>query len=92
MRSTSFVNKLVNKMNNKNNDELEFELTPNQIKAGTTKSFTHSERQAFWQISPLGETLGFSERWTLPSLIEGITPENLHPEVDNGDAVGKEVW
>jgi antitoxin MazE len=29
---------------------------------------------------------------TLDELIEQITPENLHCEVDTGIAVGKEIW
>ncbi|WP_281250281.1 hypothetical protein [Planktothrix tepida] len=36
------------------------ELTTNQIKAGTTKIMTHSERQQFWRESDLGKKLGFS--------------------------------
>jgi len=29
---------------------------------------------------------------TLEQLLEGVTDENLHDEVDTGPAVGKEVW
>ncbi len=29
---------------------------------------------------------------TLDWLLEGITPDNIHPEIDFGPAVGKEVW
>ena len=29
---------------------------------------------------------------TLEWLLEGITPENLHEEIDFGPPVGKEVW
>jgi antitoxin MazE len=29
---------------------------------------------------------------TLEWLLEGITPENIHPEIDFGPPVGKEVW
>ncbi len=29
---------------------------------------------------------------TLEELLEGITPENIHGEVDWGEPVGKEVW
>jgi antitoxin MazE len=29
---------------------------------------------------------------TLESLLAGVTPENLHSEIDTGPAVGKEVW
>ena len=29
---------------------------------------------------------------TLEWLLEGITPENIHPEIDFGRPVGKEIW
>ena len=29
---------------------------------------------------------------TLEWLLEGVTPDKLHPEVDFGSPVGKEVW
>lgn len=31
-------------------------------------------------------------RYSLDELIEAITPENVHTEIDTGVAVGKEVW
>jgi len=31
-------------------------------------------------------------RYSLEELIEAITPENLHNEIDSGVAVGNEVW
>ena len=31
-------------------------------------------------------------RYSLDELVEGITPENLHAEIDSGVAVGNEVW
>ena len=31
-------------------------------------------------------------RYSLEELIEEITPENLHNEIDSGVAVGNEVW
>jgi len=31
-------------------------------------------------------------RLTLKQLLAGVTKENLHHEVDTGQAVGKEVW
>ncbi|GAX36230.1 AbrB/MazE/SpoVT family DNA-binding domain-containing protein [Nodularia sp. NIES-3585] len=31
-------------------------------------------------------------RYSLDELIEQITPENLHAEVDSGVAVGNEAW
>lgn len=32
------------------------------------------------------------KRYSLDELIEGITPENIHTEIDSGIAVGNEVW
>ncbi|HLO86540.1 MAG TPA: AbrB/MazE/SpoVT family DNA-binding domain-containing protein [Nostocaceae cyanobacterium] len=32
------------------------------------------------------------KRYSLDELIKGITPENLHSEIDSGIAVGNEVW
>ena len=32
------------------------------------------------------------EELTLEWLLEGITPENVHPETDFGPPVGKEIW
>jgi antitoxin MazE len=32
------------------------------------------------------------KRYSLDELVEGITPENLHTEIDSGIAVGNEAW
>ena len=32
------------------------------------------------------------QAYTLEGLLEGITEENRHEEIDTGDAQGKEVW
>ena len=32
------------------------------------------------------------QRYSLEELVEAITPENLHNEIDSGVAVGNEVW
>jgi len=32
------------------------------------------------------------EKWTLASLVAGITKKNIHGESDFGPAVGREVW
>jgi antitoxin MazE len=32
------------------------------------------------------------KRYSLDELVEGITPENLHTEIDSGIAVGNEIW
>ena len=31
-------------------------------------------------------------REELSSLLEQITPENLHSEIDTGEAIGREIW
>ncbi|MDQ2730378.1 MAG: AbrB/MazE/SpoVT family DNA-binding domain-containing protein [Armatimonadota bacterium] len=31
-------------------------------------------------------------RFSLEQLLEGVTPDNLHQEVDTGEPVGQEVW
>ena len=31
-------------------------------------------------------------RYSLEELVEAITPENIHNEIDSGVAVGNEVW
>jgi antitoxin MazE len=31
-------------------------------------------------------------RYSLDELVQGISPENIHTEVDSGVAVGNEVW
>lgn len=38
-------------------------------------------------ITPAGRP-----RYTLDELVARITPENRHPEIDTGPAVGNEVW
>jgi len=30
--------------------------------------------------------------WTLDELLDGITQDNLHAEVNSGSAVGNEIW
>jgi len=30
--------------------------------------------------------------WSLEQLLAGITSQNIHHEIDTGDAVGNEVW
>ncbi|MEH2245996.1 AbrB/MazE/SpoVT family DNA-binding domain-containing protein [Nostoc sp.] len=32
------------------------------------------------------------KKYTLDELLEGMTPDNFHPEIDTGSAVGNEVW
>jgi antitoxin MazE len=33
-----------------------------------------------------------SPRLRLDDLLEGVTPENLHSEIDSGQPVGREAW
>lgn len=30
--------------------------------------------------------------WTLEDLLQGVTPENIHGEIDDGPSVGAEAW
>jgi antitoxin MazE len=30
--------------------------------------------------------------WTLEQLLAGVTSNNIHHEIDTGDAVGNEIW
>ncbi len=32
------------------------------------------------------------KKLSLDDLLEGVTPENIHQEVDWGSSVGKEIW
>jgi antitoxin MazE len=32
------------------------------------------------------------KKYTLDSLLEGMTPDNFHPEFETGNAVGNEDW
>ncbi|GAA6618066.1 AbrB/MazE/SpoVT family DNA-binding domain-containing protein [Scytonema sp. NUACC26] len=32
------------------------------------------------------------KKYTLDQLLEGMTPDNFHPEIDTGSAVGNEIW
>ena len=32
------------------------------------------------------------EKYSLTQLLNEITDENIHEEIDTGDAVGKEIW
>ena len=33
-----------------------------------------------------------AKQWSLEQLLYGVTSDNIHQEVDIGDAVGNEVW
>ncbi len=32
------------------------------------------------------------DHWSLEQLLSGVTSDNMHEEIDVGDAVGNEVW
>ena len=32
------------------------------------------------------------KEYSLEQLLAGVTEENLHSEIDTGDAIGKEIW
>lgn len=38
-------------------------------------------------VSPVSKS-----KLTLEKLLAGVTPENIHPEVDTGSPTGKEIW
>ncbi len=38
-------------------------------------------------VTPISE-----EKYSLAQLLDEITNENIHGEIDTGDAVGKEIW
>jgi hypothetical protein len=38
------------------------------------------------------DTKGTKSPYTLEELLAGVTQENLHPEIDTGSPVGREVW
>lgn len=33
-----------------------------------------------------------SPTWTLEKLLAGVNSENIHSEIDTGEAIGNEVW
>jgi antitoxin MazE len=41
-------------------------------------------------ITPLKRTR--KRKYSLKEMLRGITPENLHGEIDFGPPVGKEIW
>ncbi len=56
---------------------------------------TRLEENAEVEISVKGRRLiveAVEPRFTLESLLDQVTPENLHGEVDTGKRVGKETW
>lgn len=48
------------------------------------------------QLTSNGKSMTLKPKATkkldLEELLEGVTPENVHPEVDWGAPVGKEIW
>ena len=71
----------------------------NSLALRIPKSFaveTHLEQGTLVEVSLVNGTLHVTPlrqpAVTLEALLQGVTPENLHPEVDTGPAVGSEVW
>jgi mRNA interferase MazF len=71
----------------------------NSLALRIPKSFaveTHLEQGTLVEVSLVNGALHVTPlrqpAVTLEALLQGITPENLHPEVDTGPAVGSEVW
>ena len=56
----------------------------------------HITQGSLVEIKLVGDVLQIKpvapQQYTLAALLEGITEENLHDEVDTGEAQGKEVW
>jgi len=43
-----------------------------------------------WAVAE--KVAALKQHYSLEELVETITPENLHTEIDSGVAVGNEVW
>jgi antitoxin component of MazEF toxin-antitoxin module len=43
-----------------------------------------------WAVAE--KVAALKQQYSLDELIEAITPENIHTEIDSGVAVGNEVW
>ncbi|BAZ28464.1 cell growth regulatory protein MazE [Cylindrospermum sp. NIES-4074] len=56
-----------------------------QIKEGTDVTFSMSGNSLV--ITPKKR-----KKYTLNELLEGMTPEKFHPEIDTGVSMGNEVW
>lgn len=71
----------------------------NSLALRIPKSFaaeTHLEQGTLVEVSLVNGTLLVTPlrqpAVTLEELLQGVTPENLHHEVDTGPAAGSEVW
>ena len=71
----------------------------NSLALRIPKSFaaeTHLEQGTLVEMSLVNGTLLVTPlrqpAVTLEALLQGITPDNLHHEVDTGPVVGSEVW
>ena len=71
----------------------------NSLALRIPKSFaaeTHLEQGTLVEVSLVNGTLLVTPLQqpavTLEELLQGVTPDNLHHEVDTGPAVGSEVW
>ena len=65
-------------------------IPPSFVEATNIKDGTFIEL-SFYEgkliATPMAE-----HKYSLAELLAGVTPENLHGEVDTGNAVGREVW
>lgn len=71
----------------------------NSLALRIPKSFaaeTHLEQGTVVEVSLVNGTLHVTPLRppvvTLEALLRGVTPENLHHEVDTGPSMGSEVW
>ncbi len=55
------------------------------IKQGSIVDISFTEGKVV--VTPIAEP-----EYTLDQLLAGVTEQNLHREVDTGDAVGREFW
>ena len=57
---------------------------------------THLEQGTLVEVSLINGTLQVTPlrppAVTLEALLQGVTPDNLHHEVDTGPSLGSEVW
>jgi antitoxin MazE len=56
-----------------------------QVAEGTPVDLTLEDGRLVIRVAPVRE-------WSLENLLSGVTPENVHAEVDTGGAVGGESW
>lgn len=55
------------------------------LKEGAEVELSHVEGKLV--LAPVAR-----RRWALATLLEGVTPENVHEETETGPPVGREIW